>query len=135
MIVALAWMLAATGVVAAFATARELRRLKKQTLEELAQEQLIADKKMPAKWRTPDGRVEADAIRGPAAPSEMLQTVWYGDQINWGKNRQALQALRADPVWAALWDIEARQSASGFAHFYVGFALLIESVLSVATTA
>jgi hypothetical protein len=106
--------------------------LKNQALEELVQEQLIAEQRMPAQTQNPDGHWESAVVRAPAAPSELLLTFWYGDQLHWGRNRDALRALQADPFESAMWDIAARQAALDFAHFYLGFALLVDAVLAAA---
>jgi hypothetical protein len=105
-------------------------KLRNQALEELVQEQMIADGKMPEKSQNPDGEWESSVVRAPAAPSELLQTLWYGGQIHWGKGREALAAIQVDPFESAMWDIAARQAAVDLAHFYLGFALLIESALA-----
>jgi hypothetical protein len=107
-------------------------RLKNNALEELVQEQMIAERRMPSGIRDPDGSVQSGVVRAPAAPVELLQTFWYGDQIHWGKNREALGVLQADPFDSAMWDIAAREAATDFAHFYIGFASVVQSALDAA---
>lgn len=104
-------------------------RLKNQALEELVQEQLIADGKMPGELEGPDGEMDSSVVRAPASPAELLLTFWYGDQLHWGKNRDSLAAIEADPFDAAMWNISARQAALDLAHFYLGVAVLVLSVL------
>lgn len=104
-------------------------RLLRNTLEELVQEQLIADGKMAAELTGPDGTRSA-VVRDPAAPVELLRTFWYGGQVHWGSARKQLAALYADPFDAARWEIAARQAATDFAHFYMGFAILAGGILS-----
>jgi hypothetical protein len=108
-------------------------KLKTHSLEELVQEQLIADKQMPAEMPNPDGLMGSSVVRAPAPPSQLLLTFWYGDQLHWGRNREALRTLQKDPFDSAMWDIAARQAALDLAHFYLGFALLVDAVLAAAS--
>lgn len=71
----------------------------------------------------------ACTVRAPAPSRELLQTLWYGDQMHWGKHRQALSVIQADPFAEAMWEMAARQASSDLAHFYLGFAVLLESAL------
>jgi len=119
---------ASLGVLKAWRRAHG--KLKTHSLEELVQEQLIADKRMPAEMPNPDGQMESAVVRAPAPPAQLLLTFWYGDQLHWGKNREALRALQSDPFDSATWDIAARQAALDLAHFYLGFALLVDAVLA-----
>jgi hypothetical protein len=105
-------------------------RLLNNTLEELVQEQLIADGKMPAQLPGPNGQMSSSVVRAPAAPAELLRTVWYGDQVHWGSTRKALAAIQVDPFDAGIWEIATRQAATDFAHFYMGYALLAETILN-----
>lgn len=104
-------------------------RLLNQTLEELVQERMVSDGLMPADTVGPDGKRHSAIVRAPASPRELLQTLWYGDQMHWGKHRPALSAIQADPFAVAMWDMAARQASSDLAHFYLGFALLLEAAL------
>lgn len=72
---------------------------------------------------------ESNIVRAPAPPRQLLQTFWYGDQIHWGKQRTELSVIKADPFWEATWEISARQAASDLSFFYLGFAVLLESLL------
>jgi hypothetical protein len=103
-------------------------------LDELAQEQMIKDGMLPATIEDPDGNRVAPIVRAPASPRELLQTLWYGGQIHWGKNREPLAEIEADPFDAGMWQISARQAGADLAHFYMGFALLVERVLEKAAT-
>lgn len=106
-------------------------RLLSQALEELVQEQLVADRRMPGELDGPGGKRSA-VVRAPAPPSELLRTFWYGDQIHWGSQREALGALHADSFQSAWWNIHARHAALDIAHFYVGYAMLVERILEAA---
>jgi hypothetical protein len=106
-------------------------RLLNQALEELVQEQLIVDRKMPAQLYGPDGP-RSSVVRAPAAPSELLRTFWYGDQIHWGTQRETLRALATDQFWSAWWNIYARHAALDLAHFYLGYAVLAVRILDTA---
>jgi hypothetical protein len=106
-------------------------RLLNQALEELVQEQLIADGKMPAELDGPDGKRSA-VVRAPATPTELLRTFWYGGQIHWGSQREAIAALETDSFQSAWWNIHARHAALDMAHFYIGYAVLVERVLEAA---
>jgi len=106
-------------------------RLLNQALEELVQEQLVADGKLPAEMEGPDGP-RSPVVRAPAAPSELLRTFWYGDQIHWGSQRQALATLGKDRFWAAWWNMYARLAALDLAHIYIGYAVLVERILEAA---
>ena len=122
-----------TGDTNALAVLNDWRKahakLRNNALEELVQEQLIADGLMPATMEGPDGQPHSSVVRAPAAPAELLRTIWYGGQIHWGNTRDSVAALEADPFDAAMWNIATRQAALDFAHFYLGFALLVEQVL------
>jgi hypothetical protein len=98
-------------------------RLLNNSLEELVQEQLIADGKMPAQVDRPNGP-ESTVVRDPASPAELLRTFWYGDQVHWGSMRQAHAAIQADAFESARWEIAARQAATDFAHFLHGISVV-----------
>lgn len=104
-------------------------RLRNQALEELVQERMVSDGLMPADTVGPDGRTHSAIVRAPASPRELLQTLWYGDQMHWGKHRHALSAIQTDPFAEAMWEMAARQASSDLSHFYLGFALLLEAAL------
>jgi hypothetical protein len=104
-------------------------RLLNQTLEELVQERMVSDGLMPADTVGPDGKTHSAIVRAPASPRELLQTLWYGDQMHWGKHRHALSSIQADPFAEAMWEMAARQASSDLAHLYLGFALLLEAAL------
>jgi len=107
--------------------------LMNKSLEELVQERLVTEGRMPAQGFGPDGKAHSMVVRPPKPPAQMLQILWYGGQIHWGKNRDALGAIYQDPFDAAWLEIHARQAAADFAHFYTGFALLIERALVTTT--
>jgi hypothetical protein len=86
-------------------------KLKNQALEELVQEQLIADQKMPRETQNPDGHMESGVVRAPASPSELLLTFWYGGQIHWGKNPRCPQGATSRPVRVS--DVGHRGPPSG----------------------
>lgn len=105
-------------------------RLMNDDLEALVQEQLILDHKMPAQFQDPDGNWSSAVVRAPATPSEMLRTLWYGDQLHWGSTRDQLAMIRADPFEDGMWEIATRQAATDFAHLYIGYAVLVDAVLN-----
>lgn len=104
-------------------------QLLNQTLEEHVQERMVRNGLMPGASIGLDGQPESDIVRSPASPRELLQTFWYGDHIHWGKHRDALAAIQADPFFEGMWEIEARQASTEVAHFYLGFAVLLEAAL------
>jgi hypothetical protein len=107
-------------------------RLNNNSLEELVQEQLVEEGKMPGESVDPDGKPHSMVVRDPAAPCVLLRTCWYGGQVHWGSTRKQLATIQADPFEAGRWEIATRQAATDFAHFYTGFALLAEAVLKEA---
>jgi hypothetical protein len=64
---------------------------------------------MPAESMGPDGHMHSSVVRALASPAELLRTVWYGGLLHWGKHREAMAAIFADPFEAAIWDLEARR--------------------------
>jgi len=94
-------------------------------LEERVQERLREDGVFGGPLEGTDSLI----VRDQAPPHELLRTFWYGDQIHWGRGRTALAALQRDPILAALSDLQARAVALDFAHFYIGFAVLLEHAL------
>lgn len=105
-------------------------QLLNRTLEEHVQERMVKEGLMPGDTIGPDGETHSAIVRSPASPRELLQTLWYGDQIHWGKHREALAVIRADPFWESMWEMAAREASTELAHFYLGFALLLESALA-----
>jgi hypothetical protein len=79
-----------------------------------------------------DGSAQSLIVRPPATPHELLLTIWYGGGIHWGGPRTSLQALAGDSFNKAMFDFEARQVASDFAFFYMGFAVLLERIIAAA---
>jgi hypothetical protein len=106
-------------------------RLGNKTLEELVQYHLIADGLMPAQLPGPDGLTSA-VVPSPAPPKELFAKLWYGGQVHWGKHRTDMADIQADPFDNAMWQITTRQAAVELAHFYLGYALLIETALAAA---
>ncbi len=102
------------------------------TLEELVQEQLIADGLMPGELQDPDGQVRSAVVKSPAPPKELFLKLWYGGQVHWGKHRGAMAAIQADAFNHAMWEITTRQAAVELAHFYLGYALLVKAALAAA---
>jgi hypothetical protein len=80
---------------------------------------------MPGPATGPDSMV----VRDPASPRELLLAFQYGDLIHWGKHSASLAKLRRDPFGAAMSDMAMRAAALDFAHFYLGFATVIERAL------
>ena len=103
-------------------------KLGNRSLEEHVQEQMIADGKMPGPLFGPDSSV----VRDPAPPSELLLAFQYGELIHLGKRKGDLLALQSDPFEAARSNLAMRAAALDFAHFYLGFAVLLEHALGVA---
>ncbi len=100
-----------------------------QTLEEHIQERMVKEGLMPGESIGPDGEPHSMVVRAPASPRELLRTSWYGGQIHWGKHREALAAIQADPFAEGMWEISAREASAELAHFYLGFALLVDAAL------
>jgi hypothetical protein len=106
--------------------------LRNKALDELVQEKVIADKLMPPAMPDPDGNMLDPVPRAPAPPHELLQKAWYGGTLHWGKDRGTMAQVKTDPFDAGMWEIWMRQAGSDLAHFYMGFALLVEQVLQAA---
>ena len=121
------------GDEAAVALLKQWRKahaaLRNKTTEELVQEQMVADGQLPKELVGPDGETRSPVVRSPESPHQMLQTFWCGRQVHWGKSRQALGVIQADPYQSGRWEVEARQAAVDLGHFYLGFSLLVESAL------
>lgn len=111
---------------------RAHKRLGNKTLEELIQLQLIASGEMPAHFAREDGQFESTVLPSPAPPKELFAKLWYGGQVHWGKHRDDMAESKADPFAYAMWEIATRQSAVELAHFYLGYALLVETALTAA---
>ncbi|MGH2861467.1 MAG: hypothetical protein ACRDLT_08160 [Solirubrobacteraceae bacterium] len=118
---------AALGVLKQWRKAHAALRLK--TSEELVQEQMTKDGELPAQLVGPDGETRSPVVRPPGSPHQMLQTFWYGGQVHWGKSRDAVSVVQADPFQTARWEIDTRQAAVDLGHLYLGFALLVERAL------
>lgn len=104
--------------------------MRNKSLDELAQERLIEEGKLPALLPMPAGSVASPVVRAPASPDLMLRTFWYGDYVHWGDRREEYDTAMLDEWSAANWQIGARKAAVDFTHFYLGFALLVERVLA-----
>lgn len=104
-------------------------KLMNKGLEEQVQERMIVDGLMPGPADGPNGTI----VRSPAPPRELLLAFQYGGLIHWGKHKDALSALQSDPYFAAVSDMAMRASALDFAHFYIGFAALLERALGAGT--
>lgn len=100
-------------------------RLGNMGLEELVQLQMQADGLMPGD--------ETEIVRDPAPPRELLRAFQYGDLVHWGDARSDMRVLRADPVIYGRAEMGMRAAAIDHAHFYLGFSVLIERALGVAT--
>jgi hypothetical protein len=97
-------------------------KLDGNTLEELAQERMVAEGQMPP-----------EIVQAPASPRHLFEAFWSGDQMHWGNKRRALKVLQRDPVSGALADLTARQALVDFAHLYIGFAVLVSHALGQAS--
>ncbi len=100
--------------------------LRNKTTEELVQERMVADGQLPKELIGPGGEIRSPVVRSPESPHQMLQTFWYGGQVHWGKSREPLAVIQADPFQSGRWEVEVRQAAVDLGHFYLGFALLVE---------
>jgi hypothetical protein len=103
--------------------------LRAKALKELIQEGMVEEGLMPAESQDPDGNWSSSIVRGPASPDQLLRAFWYGGQIHWGNQRNALSVLQREPFEAAWSDIWARQVAAELAHLYIGFAVLVRQAV------
>jgi hypothetical protein len=94
-------------------------------LEEQVQEQMITDVLMP---RPADDRTRWSLATWCLRASFCSRSGTAG-LIHWGKHKEALSALQADPLTAAMSDMAMRAAALDCAHFYIGFAVLPEHAL------
>ncbi len=121
--------LAEAGVTEALDVVNQWRKahakLRNKSLEEQVQERMIEDGLMPGPAHGPDSNV----VRDPSTPHKLLLAFQYGGLIHWGKHRSALSALRNEPFIAGMSEMAMRAAALDFAHFYLGFAVLLEHAL------
>jgi hypothetical protein len=106
-------------------------RLRRQTLEEWVQEEMITDGQMPGTSVGPDGKEHSMVVRAPDSPDQLLRQRWYGGDIHWGRYRTQVTALEADPFMAALADITARSAAVDLTHLYLGFAVVVRRAINL----
>jgi hypothetical protein len=62
-------------------------------------------------------------------PQDLVDAFLYGDQLHYGKGREALRRWRCDETTAAMMEINMRTDALMLAHFYAGFAGVVRMVL------
>ncbi len=63
------------------------------------------------------------------SPEQLLSLYNYGEDIHWGRKRETLAALGVDPLEAAMMRMHFFEAATGLAHLYLGFAVLVEAAL------
>jgi hypothetical protein len=62
-------------------------------------------------------------------PKDLVDTFLYGDQLHYGKGREALDRWQQDEATAAMMEINMRTDAQTLAHFYAGFGGIVRVVL------
>jgi hypothetical protein len=61
-------------------------------------------------------------------PRELIEVFLYGDMLHWGDGRERLRRWAATPRGHAHMEFEMRNDAHVLAHFYAGFAAIIQQL-------
>lgn len=94
------------------------KQLAKQMIETIIARKLVGDKD-----ERPPYTFEG------VNPSKLIKTYNYGDTLHWGKEREALAELTADPDLEKFWMHCVLSSMLTMSHFYFGFARAVEAAL------
>lgn len=73
------------------------------------------------------GSAEALSLRSRHTPPELFSLFNYGEYIHWGEKREEHAALFRDEIGAAIAEFNFLDAMIGLAHFYFGYAKLLET--------
>lgn len=76
------------------------------------------------------GSAETFAFRAKHTPPELFTLFSYGEYIHWGDSRNEHAALRDDKFGAAIAEFNFLDAMIGMAHFYFGYAKLLETAFA-----
>lgn len=81
---------------------------------------------------------EGKFAKGPPgdgqSPNMLISLFNYGEDIHWGRRREAVSTLNADAFHAAWTRMQFFEGVTGLAHVYLGFSLLVRQALGLAPT-
>lgn len=61
------------------------------------------------------------------SPAEIISQYNYGDDIHWGKHRDAVAVFNSDPAFAASRRLDFFDAVEHLAHLYLGFGVLVRA--------
>jgi len=74
---------------------------------------------------------EAKSFPDPEKPEQVISTYFYGEHLHWDKDKAPLIVERGqDPFNDGRFKLFFLQAASGLAHFYIGYSLLVRAALA-----
>ena len=77
-----------------------------------------------------EGRWASELLPGEDTSPQMLISLYnYGEDIHWGRHRELVAALNADPFHAAWRRMSFFDAVAGLAHVFLGFSVLAEKAL------
>ncbi len=76
-----------------------------------------------------DSRGGRPFVSEDITPRDLVDAFLYGDQLHYGKGREALARWRENEATAAMMEINMRTDAQTLAHFYAGFAGIVRVAL------
>lgn len=59
------------------------------------------------------------------SPAQIISQYNYGDDIHWGKHRDAIDAFKSDPTFSANRRLDFFDAVEHLAHLYLGFGVLV----------
>lgn len=101
-------------------------KLRMFSVERLAHEKLIDEGRFPA-----FEEITAGTYPDPENPQQVISTFFYGEHLHWGEDKAAIiQQRKEDAFEDARSKLFFLQAASGLAHLYLGYSVLISAALS-----
>jgi hypothetical protein len=77
-----------------------------------------------------EGRFGGDPLEKPA-PAFLFSAYNYGDYLHWGEKRALIEDWRKEPFVDATRQMDFLEAASGLAHLYLGFGVLVRAALGI----
>lgn len=96
----------------------------RQSLNQSMLETLVCEKVLGSADRKGQ-KVTMEGIR----PDELIKTFNYGDSLHWGKEKERLAELTADPAQEAFHRFFVTDAMITLGHFYFGFSVVASSAL------
>lgn len=93
------------------------RALVQRSLHDIAQSKILRAKGAPPELADRNAK---------HSPLELLSLFNYGEYIHWGEKRDKHAAIVRDPTHAALLEFDFHMVMIGLAHFYLGYAKVLE---------